>query len=306
MRRETRRPRGSMLVVSLWLLAALVVLAVSLAGLLSTETRLMRYRLARLQARTWARAGVYLAMQRLGRDVQTGEEAFDWLGDEWALPAQDLHVSGGVLAIRIVDEERKLDLNAVSEQTLADFLGHPAAARAIAAYRHDAHRPLVGLEEVWELPDLPDDEELRQRLAASATVWTSGRWNINTVTRDVLAAFTPDGGLVDRLVESRPGPDGRLGTADDCLAATAGTAAADLASCAGVDPHVLVSLLTQQPFEVRSSVFRILVRSAVEALGVQYRVEAVVRRGAGTGGAVAVAARQPFQILAWREGSTRS
>lgn len=289
MGRETPRAQGSILVVSLWLLATLAVLAVSLAGLLSTETRLMRYRLARLQAKTWARAGVYLAMQRLGRDVQAGEEEFDWLGDEWALPAQDVHVSDSSLAIQIVDEERRLDLNAVGEQILADFLDHAAAARAIAAYRDDAHRPITRLEELWELPDMPDDPELRQRLATSATVLTSGRVNINTVNRDVLTAFTADGALVDRLVESRPGPDGRLGTADDCLATMASTAATDLASCAGVDQHALISLLTQQSFDVRSSVFRILVRAAVETLGVQYRVEAMVRR-------------EPFQILAWREG----
>jgi len=146
------------------------------------------------------------------------------------------------------------------------------------------------------------DEALRQRLAESATVWTSGRVNINTVNRDVLAAFIADEGLVTRLVESRPGPDGRLGTADDCVAVMAGTAAADLASCSGVDQQALVSLLTQQSFEVRSSVFRVLVVAAVEALGVRYRVEAVVRRGAGASGDTVVLAHQPFQILAWREG----
>ena len=302
MGRETRRTRGSILVVSLWLLATLAVLAISLAGLLSGETRLMRYRLARLQAKTWARAGVYLAMQRLGRDVQTGEEAFDWLGDAWALPAQDVRVSDGSLAIRIIDEERKLDLNAAGEPLLGDFLDDAAAARAIAAYRDDAHRPLVRLEELWELPCLPDDEAVRQRLAESATVGTSGRVNINTVNRDVLAAFIADEGLVTRLVESRPGPDGRLGTADDCVAVMAGTAAADLASCSGVDQQALVSLLTQQSFEVRSSVFRVLVVAAVEALGVRYRVEVVVRRGAGASGDIVVLAHQPFQILAWREG----
>lgn len=301
MEHDVRCARGSILVVSLWLLAALAVLAVSLAGSLSGEARLLRYRVAQLQAKTWARAGVYLALQQLGRDLQAGGEGFDWLGDEWALPAQDVRVAGGSLAIRIIDEERKLDLNAAGEPLLADFLDDAGAARAIAAYRDSAHRPLVRLEELWELPDLPDDAELRQRLAASATVWTSGRVNINTVDRGVLAAFSADEILADRLVESRPGPDGRLGTSDDCLAATASTAAVDLASCAGVDPHAVVSLLTQQPFEVRSSVFRILVRATVEALGVQSHVEAVVRRGAG-GGDAAVVAQQPFHILAWREG----
>ena len=50
--------KGSVLMVTLWLVAVLSMTAVALAGYLSTEARLTGYRVARAQARQWAKTGV--------------------------------------------------------------------------------------------------------------------------------------------------------------------------------------------------------------------------------------------------------
>ncbi|MBI1992242.1 MAG: general secretion pathway protein GspK [Candidatus Omnitrophica bacterium] len=125
---------GSLLVITLWLVTIITVLVVAIARYLSLEVRLTRYRLAREQARTLARSGVYLAMQRLEQDEATSEsdgKRYDWLGDEWAsfpegdpadptvwiVPDQmrgtDPQASRWEIRIHMADEERKLNLNAL-------------------------------------------------------------------------------------------------------------------------------------------------------------------------------------------------
>jgi type II secretory pathway component PulK len=145
-RRPAGQARGSLLIVTLWLVAILAVLAVAVGRYLSVEVRLMKNILAREQAAAMARSGVYLAMRLLSHDAGTGEAlggSYDWLGDEWAyfpldlpdaeadatqwlvaLPveAQEGKLFGGEVRVRIVDEARKLDLNHADHEELADQL----------------------------------------------------------------------------------------------------------------------------------------------------------------------------------------
>lgn len=127
-----------MLVVTLWLIITLAMLAAALGNYLSSEATLTRYHRARAQAKAWARAGVYLALERLALD---GEEepgkSYDWLGDGWAyrpsedaqtdpatwvvplpLDGQETAVLKGQVAIQITDEERKLNVNRIEEPNL--------------------------------------------------------------------------------------------------------------------------------------------------------------------------------------------
>ncbi len=125
--------RGSLLIVTLWMVTLLSVLAIAMAKYLSLEVRLTKYRLAREQAKALARSGVYLAMQRLAADAQQADERYDWLGDDWAmfappegeldhpaawivpLPAAGSRVSErGRVEIQMIDEERKLNLNQIA------------------------------------------------------------------------------------------------------------------------------------------------------------------------------------------------
>jgi type II secretory pathway component PulK len=319
--------RGSLLVVTLWLIAVLAMVSISLAGYLSTETRLMRYDLARAQAKAWARAGVYLAMQRLAQDDKPGEERCDWLGDDWAsawvipLPAEPRSpvTWRGHAAIQITDEERRIDLNIAKEETLATLIQNAEAARAVVDYRDpddegvDAtvqppyapkNAPIRALEELWEIPRISQDAAVQSIVRQHGGLYAHGAVNINTVGAEVLEALDGDRSLVEQLIRSRPGPDGVLGSQDDCKATTISTAAAELASCAGLDEageESLIALLTRAAFDVRSSVFRILVVGETEQPSARHRIEAVVRRGSQDGSSIRVG-QEPFAILAWKEG----
>ena len=95
--RRLRTREGSLLVITLWMVATLSVLAVATARYLSTEVRLTKLRLAREQAKTLARSGVYLAMERLKQDADGESDGkYDWLGDDWATEWKIASPPGGL------------------------------------------------------------------------------------------------------------------------------------------------------------------------------------------------------------------
>ncbi len=309
--------RGSMLVITLWLIAVLSMVAIALSRFLSTETRLLRYHGARAQAQAWAIAGVRLAIQRLQEDTN----AYDALGERWALPSpedpEDPTVwvvsmpMNGTISITITDEERKLDINNAPEDALTRLVGNPAVAQAIVSYRDPGadgeyegdpthqppylpkNSPLSVVEELWELPTIQEDAAASARLDASATVFVEPlAVNINTASAEVLKALVPTVAptIIDQVVAARPGPNGRLGDEDDCTATDSQNGAIQLAGCAGIAPAEMVTLLAP-PRTVSSSVFRVVATGMVEKPAVRARVEAVVKRVQGG---------EPV-ILAWME-----
>ncbi len=124
---------GSLLIITLWMVAILSTFAIAIARYMSVELRVMRYRAARAQARVMARSGVYVAMARLKADAGT----YDWLGDpawalvqgdgldpsrQWELQGSNAKVNpigeltqGSRLMVKITDEESKVPINKLSE-----------------------------------------------------------------------------------------------------------------------------------------------------------------------------------------------
>jgi len=245
---------GSLLVVTLWLVAILSALAIAVARYLSIEVRVAKYHETREQTKALARGGVYLAIQRLRQDAQA--EPYDWLGDDWAAapkaPAEqpgrwviftdEAEASGDAASrsrveIQITDLERSINLNAATKETLArpELTGSAEMAQAIIDDRdppdeseptvddppyYPKNGPFAALE---ELLDIPGDADVFPRLrqvifAVLDAVPALPEVNINTAQRDVLVALGADPTTVERLLASRPGPDSLWGTEDDCKA----------------------------------------------------------------------------------------
>ena len=167
------RGRGSLLVITLWVVAILAVLAVAIGRYMSLEVKIAHHRMVREQARTLARSGIYLAMQRLTQDETM---AYDGLDDHWASFAGEHAADPSTwvlqiehhpedapvqqVTIRIVDEERKLPLNGLLSQpaflTAAQTLFH---SPELAAQIIDA----TDLDEVQYLnSSMPESDEHRQ------------------------------------------------------------------------------------------------------------------------------------------------
>ena len=327
------RQAGALLVITLWLITILSVLAVAIGRYLSTDIRLVKYQLAREQAKALARSGVYLGIERLQLDAVHPEadgKSYDWLGDEWAIPpgsdpsdptawtitpgraAQDSSSTATRVIVRMTDDERRLDLNAVSPPVLMRLVqavgGTPEVAQAIIDYADPDQEPVIEeppyvpknapFAAIEELLEIPAARSLVPRLRSWVSVVPGAtalpRVNINTAGREVLLALGADPIVVEALLASRPGIDGVLGTDDDCRATDLAQAAMELAACAlqgDTAPMAQLLSLPTATFVVSSSTFRIQAEAVVEPGRVTHWIEAVVHRSA-----------DGPRILAWREG----
>jgi len=297
---------------------ALSIAVVALANYLGTEIRLMKYHLARAQASAWARAGMYLAMQRLALDAQTPGEPYDWLGDDWAVfpqddpttwlvpfpPHSDETLLRGQVAIQMTDEERKLELNAASLEVLTRLTNNAVVAQAIVDYRDPdtdgsyegeptaqppyvaKNAPLTMIEELAEIPQVSAEPLAKETLEQEGSASGHATININTASPEVLKSLVGDVenhaelmSLIDTLVNSRAGIDGQFGTDDDCKVTALNPSAFQPDVCGDqIDDLLLASLLSLLNPSASSSVFRVVVVGTVENPTVRYPIEAIVRR----------------------------
>lgn len=329
--------RGSIMVMALWLLSALVILAVALGGYLSTETRLMRYHLAQAQARAWARAGVSLGMQRLAYDYldPTSNEGLDWLGDDWAtpviLPVETPSGTHGEIVLQITDEERRLDLRGNPDALDRLLVNVPGVARGVIDYLdqdqvigtstdeedqlslqppyYAKNFPIVRLDELWSVPAVQDQKpQSFERLAKQTTVFSKDKPNANTISQEALQAIWQPlipsqipNGLLENFINSRgPGADGKVGEGnDDCLWSTDPQALAMLEICLQTPGTALVTIFNELGYV--SKTFRISVEARIPDRNLRGRVQAVVRRD-GVEEPIVKVLDVPFQVVAWREG----
>ena len=186
--------RGSLLVITLWLIAVLSLIAVGLANYLSAEVRLSGYQLARAQAKSWAKTGLYLAMERLAEDAKDADEACDWLDDDWAGPLDVPMENGGGVIVQVTDDERRLDLNgeAASVAVLSNLLEVGEVAEAVMGYRKPERGPartIRVMEELFDIPAVQAHQETGPVLRAQTTVYTQGHVNLNTASAALLQAM---------------------------------------------------------------------------------------------------------------------
>ena len=307
--------RGSLFIVTLWMIAILAVLAVAVGRYLSIEVRLTRYHLAHEQAKALARDGVWLAQTRLRQDA--GDPLIiDWLGELWAMPAANTpaadqavwvipwRASGrssdepdGQVEIRMIDEERKLNLNAQAV-TASELqrLGVPLnLAEGLIEYRNGPGRPpsddppfyapkarpFCAVEEAWELPGMTAETmDLLQRATYPFPPASTPTVNINTADRAVLIAA----GLLPEhadAVETFRRDGHRFTSLSPSIDSDAPFS---LREDAGF-------LTAVQRMGVTSQVFAVTATGVLLHPRTQYRIEAVIQR------------TPEFKVLAWREFS---
>ncbi len=330
----TRRT-GSLLIMTLWMVAVLTVLSVTIARHLSLEIRLTKNRLALEQARILARNGVYLAMQRLSRDQQESDgRSYDWLGDDWAyippthpdddptrwvvpFPADDGDTEmrfAGYLTVQIRDEERKLPLNTATPATLLALTGDAEMAQAIVD-AFDApdpaedrpggtppyfakNGPFVRHEELLDLPDMTREVYDVLQAATSPYLLETESMNINTVTPEVLRAMGVTESAIETLTRFRDGSDGPTAHEEDGIFTQAWEIRRTLEAMLGITVQTEndINLLSSNAFDVTSNVFTVTVEGIITRPPVRVRLEAVIRRTDCREG------RPAPCIIAWKEG----
>ncbi len=330
----TSRRSGSLLIITLWLVAILSVLAVAIAKSLSREIRLSKYRLAREQARALARGGVYLARQRLADDK--AEDDYDWLRDDWAQAPSAPGGSGGSapwavplataqaggtgtaqrIEIQIADEERKLPLNATPVATLTALLGKlgtqqaPEVAQAIVDYVDSdsppdpaEHRPqqeppyYAKNGPVARLEELRDIPALDEETIAGLQGWVSPHER-KPASVNINTASLETLELFGTSSSTWPTVVAAIGEfrqQDGGVFKTVGEIANTLGSRVVLEDEDETLLRNTTLFGVASETFTVISEGIVDAPPVRIRVEAVIRRtDCGQG------APTPC-IVAWKE-----
>lgn len=140
------RKKAQVLIISLWILAILGVLSISLAHRVSLGLRLSRYHKERLKTTYLAKAGINIAIN----EIENDDQAYDSLKDKWAsnpekfdkIYLDDFKTDFATVA-QVVDEERKININTAPKELLAELLTETGAvnpaelANNICAWRGD-------------------------------------------------------------------------------------------------------------------------------------------------------------------------
>lgn len=288
---------GSVLAIALWVVAMLAAAAVALAAYLSTEIRLVRYHVAKAQARMLARAGLTLALERLQRDMflkadPTQPEPYDWLGDDWVKDWTVRWSPEQSVTVRIVDEERHLNLNRLDEPGVAAMVkqlaGNPAVVDLVIAYKTSKGAPIARLAEITSLESVKafSDRQAVTRLLDHATIAATTLVNINTAPREMLEAVgLPT--LASSLLAFRE--QGHYLTSLEPLVTTE-----DLTQPAPFDTANTEFKNAKQHVTVASNAFTIRVEGTIAQPAVTHDIEVLVTRAlSGTGVTV--------NTLAWKE-----
>jgi len=126
----------------------------------------------------------------------------------------------------IEDEERKIPINAASEELLESIPGltfsmvNEIIRRRGGESADDEETPFQSIEEIREIDGISDDdwfgEDDEPGLRDVITLWGDGKINLNTASEAVLRLIPElDEEIVVGIVEFRQGADGKLGTDDD-------------------------------------------------------------------------------------------
>ncbi len=254
---------GSMLVMALWALTLLVLFSLSLGfGVRQKATLLSR--LSALDAvYPIAYSGVEEAKSLVKSDTDFDVDA---MSDPWASGSKRRELGRGVFSLLtdgslpVVDEERKVNLNSTSNEiaerlfervtglsksdadelvyNLLDwmdsdsFFGHPQYG-AEASYYENLSKPYTTKNAPYEALDelllvKGMTPEIFAKIRPYVTVYGNGRVNINTASREVLAALGFSEAAVDAIAAYRAGKDFAEGTSDDPFFTNVNSIAADL------------------------------------------------------------------------------
>ncbi|MBI4436827.1 MAG: general secretion pathway protein GspK [Candidatus Omnitrophica bacterium] len=246
--------KGSVVIVTLWVLAILLLLAVGLAYRVGLELRMAHYTEDRLKTFYIARAGMERAAAVLLKEGSAG--AIDYLGEEWSQEEslfKEFPVGEGLFSVTYAtveeggretkhhgmeDEESRIPLNRATAEILQRTPGmEEDLLLSIRAWRGDEDlsaeeiaredNAYVTLGKPYSRKGKPFEtieelllvkgmtSSLYDFMKRSYTVYGSGKVNLNTAPVQTLEQLGIDREIAHRISEIRKGEDGMWGTEDD-------------------------------------------------------------------------------------------
>lgn len=245
-------PKGSVLLLGLWVMSVFTMWTVGQAGTLDMVARLVHRHQDILDAVALADDGFTHALRALDADPT---RAWDASSERWG-QRQEGTAPTGTWTTRVTDEGGTLNVNTVGPDVLAR-LPESSSALADALVGFRTLRPFRHVAELALLPGMTA-ERLAQ-WAPLITVVGQGSANLNSAPAGVLEALGVPATPAAVFVTWRNGPDGELGTSDDhVFHDVADIAPAVSPLLTPEDAAILMHLVQTGRLGVRSSAFRIV------------------------------------------------
>lgn len=287
--------RGAALLITLWCVAIVAIVVVTLARVVSADVDTEKVRVKRFEARELALSGMAHGMNpKLERDSEFYYQK---------LPA------GGEWHVRVIGETSRLNINAlladrdsrvlerlfrlwgVSDEdirivtdSLGDWVDRDGLARLNGAEREQLagqdryslpeNRNFRAVSEMARVRGMDAVAQAKPDWKDYFTVYGNGKIDIQDASADVLEAIGLTSTQAEAIIEVRNGGDRLPGTADDAEIKDMNW----VAEAAGIGPEQAGSLL--QNFQTRAE------PSRVESVGIiggtRYRITSVLDRKQGT------------------------
>ncbi|MDD5132178.1 MAG: helix-hairpin-helix domain-containing protein [bacterium] len=208
---------GVALIVVLWILVILEVVIGGLVYIARLQARISNYRYRECQARAISRSGIERVIGTI-YEIQ-GQKNIDESFPEIYPRSLSGEIGDGQYAIRLVNEESKINLNTASKAVLekvfvASDLTNSAIVLDLVCQYHANGWKLKTIRELLLHENI--SEEMVAKIGAIATVNSNGKININTVSAELLKDLP---GMTakeaEKIINYRIGLDHLSGTIDD-------------------------------------------------------------------------------------------
>jgi type II secretory pathway component PulK len=197
---------GQVLIIFLWILVILSSLSITLGKRAALALKFSGEAKNSFNAYCLIKAGLNRVIAELKKD----QNLYDGLDEDWNKENAGLKVEN--FKALITDEEKKININKVSPQTLIGLLENlrvanaPEVANNIFAFIKERQE---GFSNIYELNLVEGvDEKVFEGLKGLITVYTDGLININTASGEVLNILTRS--LAEKLSLERNFADGLI------------------------------------------------------------------------------------------------
>ncbi len=305
---------GSILIITIWTLLFLSFFCLTLGRIISVKLNIAGHIKERVIAYYLAKAGVEAAIQVLDDD----QTQYDSLNDAWSnneMLFKEVKFLAGDYSVSyqspepkygLIDEERKININTASKDTLAALLLMAGCsdsqagqlANCIIDWRDKDSEPLAGgaedgyynslavpynckdagfqsPEELLLVKDMND--EIFLKIKDKITVFGDGSVNINTAEKDILSAIGMGAALAEKVTAYRLGADGQEATSDDNVFESLGNIAEKL-SLSEKETEIINSLTASHLITVTSHNFRVVSRGSVINAKMLSKIICIIRR----------------------------
>ncbi len=259
--------KGSILIVTVWVLVAFSILSVGLYGIVSSRLTLARNLEGRIAGQYLAKAAcVYFKAKRA-----QGQKTFTTVSElQEKRPLQEF--GRGKFVYTLQDEEGRININASPADIIARLPGfNKDLADKIC---ESSLRPFHAKEELLLVEDMT--EEIFNNCKDLITVYGPGSVDINTASPEVLQILGLDSSLIKIIADFRAGPDGKEGTADDGVFENTAEIINKLRAFTSLfeaEEAKLVQLISQNMFSVLSQTFSLQIETAIlEKTAMRYNI----------------------------------